>query len=166
MFRRSTRIITARSYALVPTDVLNQTSQPSGVVRPSYSVSMVAGRHGLKEQVELGGAIFPPGIQDFNGSRGLEQSSSLDLFLQTVTASNHGHRIVWFDDTGWGVLVVHSQRVRRSGVMKPSYSVSMVAGCHDLRKQVKLDGAIFPPGIQGSKGSRGLEQSSSVRQLL
>ncbi|KAI9013742.1 hypothetical protein CLU79DRAFT_838662 [Phycomyces nitens] len=47
-----------------------------------------------------------------------------------------------------------------------SYSVSMVASRFDLRKQDELGGDIFPPGIQGSKGSRGPEQSSSVRPLL
>ncbi|KAI9015679.1 hypothetical protein CLU79DRAFT_721480 [Phycomyces nitens] len=43
-----------------------------------------------------------------------------------------------------------------------SYSVSMVAGSFDLRKQGKLGGDIFPPGTHGSKDRRGPEQSSSV----
>ncbi|KAI9020159.1 hypothetical protein CLU79DRAFT_888301 [Phycomyces nitens] len=115
----------------------------------SYSVPMVASRFDLRKQDKLGGDIFLPGIQGSKGPRGPEQSSS-------VLGQGGSYSLV---DT-------LSTKHRRHRCRLLSYSVSMVASRFDLRKQDKLGGAIFPPGIQGSKGPRGPEQSSSVRPLL
>ncbi|KAI9005429.1 hypothetical protein CLU79DRAFT_892479 [Phycomyces nitens] len=148
-------INTARSYAFISTDELNQTSRPFQCRLLSYSVSMVAGRFDLRKQVELGGNIFPP----------VFISSSIAL-MNGCSASCAGGQFPAGQGGSYSLVDTLSTKHRSHRRRLLSYSVSMVSSRFDLRKQVELGGSIFLPGVQGSKGPHGPQQSSSVRQLV
>ncbi|KAI9011925.1 hypothetical protein CLU79DRAFT_839350 [Phycomyces nitens] len=88
---------------------------------------------------------------------------NLFVFCSNIQAINTYHYITFLRVGSYGCTQTNIAAI---WCRLLSYSVSMVASRFDLRKQDELGGDIFPPGIQGSKGSRGPEQSSSVRPLL
>ncbi|KAI9015817.1 hypothetical protein CLU79DRAFT_889804 [Phycomyces nitens] len=113
-----------------------------------YSVSMVASRFDLRKQFKL-----------------VSISSSIAL-MNDCSAGYAGGKFPAGQGGSYSLVDTLSTKYRSHRCRLLSYSVSMVASRIDLRKQVKLGGAIFPPGVQVSKGRRGPEQSPSVHPSL